>query len=298
MRVLVLINAAAGAVASARDQDQAARIRAAFAAEAIDADVRLVPGPDLSSTTRQALTEHYDILIAAGGDGTINTVAAELINTPQPFAILPVGTMNHLAKELNMPLDLEPAVRAIAHGTITDFNVGQVNDRIFLSFSALGVYSHIIKHRDTQRQVLGRKKWPAMLVAALKVFRWFPLFHVRLQFNADTLHRITPLVFITLNEYQQRMFGVENFACQGRHALSLYITSAPNRLRLLWLLLRGTLGLLRPSADFQALCVSNLTLHTHRRHIRVALDGEVLDLPSPLHYRLLPHALRIVVPRP
>ena len=162
MKALVLLNAAAGTLARSDTQDEPDRIRAAFARHDIAADVRSVPGPDLPRTARDARTSDYDLVVAGGGDGTLNSIASELIGSDKPFAVLPLGTLNHLAKELDTPADLDEAVDAISRGLTTGaiepFNVGAVNDQPFLLFAAIGLYPNVVKHRDAQRKSLGRSK--------------------------------------------------------------------------------------------------------------------------------------------
>src|SRR6185503_2272868 len=108
-------------------------------------------------------------VVAGGGDGTLNTIAAALAGTGKPFGVLPLGTHNHFAKDMAVPLDLAAAVaalaRGVARGRFRDVDVGEVNGRLFLNFSGIGLHPLVVKHRDVQRAVLGRNKFVAMCVA-------------------------------------------------------------------------------------------------------------------------------------
>lgn len=302
MKALVLLNSAAGTLARSATQDEPDRIRAAFARHGIIADVHSVPGPDLPKTARDARTSDFDLVVAGGGDGTLNSIASELIGSDKPFAVLPLGTLNHLAKELDTPADLDEAVDAIARGltsgAIEPFNVGQVNDRPFLLFAAIGLYANVVKHRDAQRKALGRSKWPAMLVALFRVLTRMPLFRVRLKLPDSNYWRVTPLVFVALSEHQIKLFGVSEFSCPSREQLNIYVASRRKPLGVLLLLLRILLRLVKPQKDFEILCVPETEVSLKSKHVRVGMDGEVIDLETPLHFKILPAALRIVRPTP
>lgn len=297
MKALVLLNAAAGALAASRQEDEGQRIAAAFFALGVPVQVRSVPGDQLGPAARSAINSDVDVVIAGGGDGTLNAVASALVGTGKPFAFIPLGTLNHLAKELNMPQDIEQACAAIANGTVQPMNVGQVNDRYFLSFSGIGVYSQVVKHRDVQRRVLGRAKWMAMAAAFLRIVRLWPLFRVRLQIGSQQIRRLTPLVFIALSEYQIRLAGLEPHPQGGRAALHLYLANPTTRLGLIWLILRAFIGRLRPHKDIEPRLVQEVEMTSpNRSHFRVALDGEIVDLPTPLRYRLIEDGLTILLP--
>src|SRR5688500_1443894 len=196
MRVLVILNQAAGTLAASQAGDEPVRIRAGFAAAGVEADVRSVEGPDLERVTRQAGAEGFDAVVAGGGDGTLNTIANALAGGPVAFGVLPLGTHNHFAKELNVPLDLDAAVPALAAGTTTQLDVGEVNGRVFLNFSSLGLHPMMVKHRDAQRDVLGRNKFVAMFVALLHVLRRLPVVRVKIWFGDTVIRRTTPSVIV------------------------------------------------------------------------------------------------------
>src|SRR3954453_2005843 len=139
MRALVILNQAAGTLAASPSDDAPRRIRDGFAAAGVDADVRAVAGPELEAVARGAAAEGFDAVVAGGGDGTLNTIANALAGGPVAFGVLPLGTHNHFAKELQIPLDLDAAVAALARGTFHDLDIAEVNGRVFLNFSSLGL---------------------------------------------------------------------------------------------------------------------------------------------------------------
>lgn len=299
MRVLVLLNAAAGTLAASSDHDEPARIASEFARHGCDADVRAVPGDEIATVAREAAASRaVDLIVAGGGDGTINTVANSVIGSGVPFAVLPLGTFNHLAKELEIPLELPAAIEAIATGREVPFNVGKVNDRHFLSFAAVGIYSDLIRHRDAQRKTLGRKKMWAGTIAAFKLlFRW-PLRHVTIRFgDAKVVDRKTPFVYVSLSGLQLDAMGVADRPAFARDALNVIVALEQRRLDLLWLMTKSLLRRVRMGRDVESFRTDAIALSMRRRrHAHVGFDGEVESMPLPLRIALVPNGLTMRVP--
>lgn len=235
-------------------------------------------------------------MVAGGGDGTINAVASVLAGSGVALGVLPLGTLNHFAKDLDIPLDLEQAVATIARGTTTPVDVGDVNGRIFLNNSSLGLYPHIVRDRDQQQRRLGRGKWTAFGWAVVAALRRFPFLGVRLRVNGDEHARRTPFVFIGNNDYRMQGFHIGARARLDGGALSIYVAQRPTRLgllRLAWHALRGRLAQAR---DFDVLSSAQFTIETRHHRLHVATDGEVNIMQPPLCYRSRPAALNVLVP--
>lgn len=296
MKAIVLLNSGAGSLLNADGQQEAERVRARFGATGVEADVRMLAGPDLPEAVKAALASPVEMIVAGGGDGTLNAVASELIDTGKIFAALPLGTLNHLAKELGMPQELDAAIDAVGRGRVREMNVGEVNGRPFLLFSAIGLYADIIKHRDAQRKALGRKKWPAMFVAAVRMLTRFPLTWVKITTTEGSWWRLTPAVYVSISEYQKELLGVEDVACRERQGLDVFVAAKTKRLGVIWLLVKTLFGLVKPLKDFEAMCVQEFELNLRQRHVRVGMDGEVVSMETPLKYRLRRGVLRVMVP--
>lgn len=301
-RVLVLLNAAARALEQSSTQDEATRIRQVLEAHQLDTDVRHVTGEELTEVAKSARHEGFDVVLAGGGDGTISAVAAALVGTDMPFGALPLGTLNHFSKDRQTPQDLDEAVGALARGVVagdmSNLAVTVVNDRPFLLSLAIGFYPQVVKHRDAQRRSRGRGKWTAMLIAMVKTFKRLPLVRLNLRVGDDVMRRTTPLLFICTSPTELNVFGIDDAGCLERGGFNLFVAHRMSRLRLLWLSIRSVCRRLKPARDFQAMCLSDCVIETRRPVVRVALDGEVTDLQSPLHIRVIPTALRVVTPRP
>jgi diacylglycerol kinase family enzyme len=295
-RPAVIINASSGA----DDKREArAQLETVFASANIDARISLAEsGEEIIKLARRAVHDNCQPIIAGGGDGTINAVASLLVNTDRTLGVLPFGTLNHFAKDLQIPLDLESAARVLLEGREVRVDVGEVNGRIFLNNSSLGLYPNIVRHREKQQERLGRGKWPAFIWATLTMLKRYPFLNVRLSTDEQRLIRRTPFVFIGNNEYEMESFNIGARSCMDKGELSLYVAHRTGRLGLLRLALRALFKRLRDAQDFDAMCTKEIWIETrHPKRLRVATDGEVTIMTTPLHYRARPGALRVLVPK-
>jgi diacylglycerol kinase family enzyme len=298
MKIIVLLNAAAGTTPPEEVARDEAQVRAAFGAAGAAVEIRRVEGARLTQTARE-LSDRRDaevVIVAAGGDGTQSAVAAALAGTPTVMGVLPMGTLNHFAKDLGIPLEIEDAARVIAMGHPRPIDVGQVNDRVFINNSSIGLYPHVIKHRDDMRQRLGHGKWYAMFRAIVTIFRRFPVIQLRMMVNGDEWRRTTPFVFVGNNQYQIDRLSLGQRTTLEKGDLCIYFANRTGRLGMLRLAFRALLGHLRQDRDFNALCATELWIETAKSSISVAADGEVHRLKPPLHYRTRPRALNVLLP--
>jgi diacylglycerol kinase family enzyme len=292
----VIVNAAAG---KGHGADDFAALRDAFTAAGIEADIRPARnGLELVALAKRAVEEGHPVIVAGGGDGTLSTVAAMLARTGSALGVLPLGTLNHFAKDLGLPLELDAAARVIAANHQARVDVGEVNGRYFINNSSLGLYPTLVIHREIQRRRLGRSKWHALFWATLTVLRRHPMLDVRLCLEDAVEDRRTPLVFIGNNDYSIEGFDIGRRERLDSGALSIYLTRRSGRRGLIGLALRALFGTLHQTRDFEALRAQTVGIETRHKHPAVAIDGEVAILESPLEYRVHPGALRVVVPAP
>jgi diacylglycerol kinase family enzyme len=293
--VPVIINAGAG---NPHVEDRSRELTALLLAGGIQTDVRLAhTGEEIDTLVRAAVDERPRMMIAAGGDGTISTAAAALAGTDIPLGVLPFGTLNHFAKDLGIPLELETSVQNIIENNVIAVDVGEVNGRVFINNSSLGLYPDIVRDRERQQSRLGRGKWRAFLWASLSALRRFPFLIVRIEVESTKRDFITPVVFIGNNEYQMQGFDIGARESLERGVLSIYIVKRQRRASLVRLSLAALLGRLEQARDFESLTATELVIETNRKHLLVSTDGEVQRMRSPLHYRIRPRELRVIVPR-
>jgi YegS/Rv2252/BmrU family lipid kinase len=294
--IKIIISAGAGAVAGADNHKLCERLASIFDAHHIDVDMSLArSGAEVTQLAQDAATGPYKVMVAAGGDGTVNTVAAAAVDSGKILGVLPLGTLNHFARDLKIPFDLEAAAHTIVTGHTIAVDVAEVNNRIFLNNSSLGLYPTIVRERQ-KRERLGFRKWPAFFWATIQALRRYPFLEVQLRVNGELLDRLTPFVFVGNNEYAMDLFNIGLRDRLDRGTLSIYITHRTSRLKLISLALRAVFGRLRDDKDFLALSSNEVKIQTARKRLRVAFDGEVDVVKSPLYYRVRPGALRVIVP--
>ena len=291
--VKVIITAGAG---PGDNHEAAERLAAVFKKSEMDADISIAEsGAEVDRLAREAARGPFKIVVAAGGDGTISSVTSAIIDTDKILGVLPLGTLNHFAQDLGIPLELEAAAQTIVDGFTTEIDVAAVNDRIFLNNSSLGLYPIIVRERQ-KRERLGFGKWPAFFWATIQAFRRYPLLDVRLRVNGELLDRRTPFVFVGNNEYAMDLLNIGLRERLDKGVLSIYITHRTGRLRLIGLALRAVFGRLQNDKDFLALRSSEVKIQSAHKRLRVALDGEITVMEPPLEYRVRPRTLRVIVP--
>jgi YegS/Rv2252/BmrU family lipid kinase len=296
LKAVVILNERSGSCLRRGERQSADAIRDAFAVEGVGADVRCIPAEQIAAEVRTAIAAGVDAVVAAGGDGTINAVASVLAGRDVPLGVLPMGTLNHFAKDLGIPLDVDAAVKVIGLNHPVAVDVGEVNRREFLNNSSLGVYARAVIERDHTQNRLGMAKWPAMALAALKTFRLAPMLHVRLDMNGETVRFKTPLVFVGNNRYRLELPQVGSRDRLDEGLLSIYVATAHTRWGMLKLLFRAAFGKLRTSRDLEAMYAKEVWIETRHRRLHVAIDGEVVRMHPPLHFKVRPGALRVLAP--
>ncbi len=290
----IIINAASGTGDKEALRDSLLEM---FSSRGLVPEISLVRrGSELRPLAEQKLSEGHSPIIAGGGDGTISTVASVLTDTGTPLGILPLGTLNHFAKDLKIPLDTEGAVDVILNGSIAGVDVGEVNGHVFINNSSLGLYPSIVHRRQQQQHRLGWGKWPAFVWAALSVLRRYPFLAIRLVVDTAELRRRTPFVFIGNNEYEMEGVRIGARACLNAGKLSLHVAHRTGRWGLVRFAIRALLGTLANEKDLDTMCSEEIWIETRHKLLRVATDGEVTLMETPLHYIIRPEALQVLVP--
>lgn len=289
----VIVNSSAG---TGCPPDWKQQLERKFDAASLAAQVRVVKnGTDIALAVTQALQAGAPMVVAGGGDGTVSAVASGLVGTGVALGVLPMGTLNHFARDLGIPLEQDQAIAVLAGGRAIEVDAGEVNGRIFINNSSLGIYPDIVRDRE-QRQRLGHGKWRALLAASIAAIRRYPVLKVHVDVDGQTLVRRTPFVFIGNNEYTMQGFEIGERAALDRGTLSLYLTQRMGRFDMLRLALMALFQRLEQARDFDAVTAREFVVRTGHRRLRVATDGEVTVMETPLQYRLRPGALRVMVP--
>jgi len=298
MKATVVLNASAGSIAAAEGSAAVSRVREAFERANLEAEIHAIGHQGFPAAVRSAAASDADVVVLGGGDGTLSTGAAALVGGHKPLGILPLGTFNHFAKDVGIPLDLDQAVGTIESGHVSEVDVGEVNGRFFLNNSSIGLYPSAVAQREELRHRHGGGKWPATFNACVDVFRRFPLLTVTLEAEDRVVALTTPFIFVGNNRYEMSLFSLGTRTSLQEGELSIYLTRNLGRVGLLRLALRALLGRLEQDRDFHSFMLPGVEIRTRRRSLPVSLDGEVVRMASPIRYSLRPRALRVLVPPP
>jgi diacylglycerol kinase family enzyme len=257
-------------------------------------------GADLTRAIEAARTGQVDVVVAGGGDGTVSAIAAALAGTGIPLGVLPLGTLNHFARDMKIPVDLDEAVAVVIAGHIVQVDVGEVNGSFFLNNSSLGLYPRVLRLRQ-QHPATGWKKWLVALWATIKLQRHHPNMRVRIEVAGRSVEYRTPVVFIGNNEYEAAgvTTGIRKSLVDGK--LAVYIVRSRGRPRLLRLGWRMFTGKVVRTGELDTLKTESARIdfpRYPRLEIEAALDGELMLLTQPLEYRTRPGALSVLVPAP
>ena len=254
-------------------------------------------GDQIPQLTSRAIQEGATIVVAVGGDGTGNCVANIVLKNDGVLGVLPGGTLNHFAKDLGIPCDLAAAVDALLAGQTARVDVGEVNGKIFLNNSSLGLYPAVVRQRE-EFQKKGHAKWSAFAAAATFAMLRYRHLYVRLEGDGmSEVEETTPFVFIGNNEYQ--LSGMRLGKRDRLDTGELWIYRAPraSRLSLMAMTVRALCGV-QDRRELAVVRAKALRIRTRRHRIHVARDGEVDTMEGPLHYRIRPKALSVIVPKP
>lgn len=289
--ISVIINERSGTAAK---PDVGAEIQTLFARAGAQIRLERVREPgDIAARARQAASRG-DVLVAAGGDGTVGTVAGVAVETNTTFGVLPMGTLNHFAKDAGLPLDLERAVAVIVAGHTRQLDVGAVNGRIFVNNSSVGLYPRMVWERQAEQR-RGHTKWTAFTLAMLRTWRKYRLVVAHLVVDGKEAVVRTPFIFVGNNEYTAEGFQLGGRTRLDGGRLSIFLAPDAGRFEILTLPLRAVTNRLRMGAPFAGLQAEAVAVEMSRRRVSVALDGEVALMQPPLEYRVRPRALRAIV---
>ncbi|CAN5572654.1 diacylglycerol kinase family protein [soil metagenome] len=291
----VIINAAGGSFVKGETEQ---KLKDAFAANGLEANMRLAKtGDQIGEFAKAALKGDAEIILAGGGDGTVSSVAAIVSKSEKTFGVLPLGTLNNFSKDLQIPQDVAEAVRVIAEGHTQKIDLAEVNGRIFINNSSIGLYPQIVRKREKQQR-LGYGKWRAAFWAALRSVRVSPFLKVRIELDGKSFLRKTPFVFVGNNQYEMDLYNIGRRPTLADGKLSVYFLRRGGRWGVVVLVLKTLTGTVKQWRDFEEVLTESVTIQTKRRRMNVAFDGEVYLVETPLIYTTLPGALSVIVPRP
>jgi diacylglycerol kinase family enzyme len=290
VKARVLVNRSSGSVG------ERSAIESALRRAGIEGRPQWLDGADLAGAADEAVDDGAKLIVAGGGDGTISCVAGALAGSKARLGVLPLGTLNHFARDLGIPMKLDDAAGLIASGRERRVDLGEVNGRLFINNSAIGVYPLMVLDRESQQRRLGRRKRLAMAVAAARTLARFDHQRLTLVVNDEAERVDTPLLFVGNNDYRIDIGAPGRRRSLEDGELSVFVMRKKTRRGFLAASLRALLNRSRPDDLEQIAGVENLRVGSRRSRLPVSLDGEVVRLAPPLSYRIRPKALRVIAP--
>jgi len=262
------------------------------------ADLELVPLSgeiDVTREVRDRFTRGLKLFVAAGGDGTVNSVVQPLINTDAKAAVIPMGTYNHFARDAGIPDDWREALNIALNGQVRQVDTARINDRFFVNNVSIGLYPELVARREARGRDYPR--WKARFWAAYGTLRKYP--HVTL--NIESAHHQevirTHVFMISNNSYDLSRLGIEaprKTLESGR--ISVYWLPHLPRIKLMKFIAHYLAGRVREAPGFRSFMTTRMKVQSSRNHLKVGIDGELHSLSTPLSIMSVPQSLLIKVP--
>jgi diacylglycerol kinase family enzyme len=252
-------------------------------------------GAGVRSVAQQAAKDGYEVLVGAGGDGTVSAVASVAVAYGKRLGVLPMGTFNHFARDLELPIDLAAAVNGLKSTRTKTVDLAAVNGRPFLNTSSIGLYPRLVLESEQYRRS-GLARRIAVTAAALSTLREFRPVYLRLTTSDRQWEGFTPFVFVGNNEYTMEGSRIGSRARVDTGRLWVCTTFESTRSAFLKLAAEAWLGRAERNPDFHALSTTELWVDSNRRRLFVSLDGEVEQMATPLRYAIHHCALEVIVP--
>lgn len=259
-------------------------------------------GAELIPSARKALKlakEQGGVVVAVGGDGTLNAVSQVVLGSGIPFGILPQGTFNYFGRSYGISQETEVAARCLVDARIQPVNVGLLNDRVFLVNASLGLYPQLLEDREAYKQRFGRSRLVALWSALVSLFKAHRQLKVQIDYEGKQRVMRTPTIVVDNNALQLKHMGLkESDELQRNHLVAL--TSKPlSTLSLYGLLLRGLMSRLGEDENLISFGFHSMTVRIGRgrKRTKVAMDGEISYMQSPLVFKVAEHQLPLLVAR-
>ncbi|RIY02142.1 diacylglycerol kinase [Aureimonas flava] len=297
MRVHAILNRHGGTLRTTDLDLLSSAIRGEFQLHGHEIEVELVEGPEIGDRIdAQAGRKDLDVLLVGGGDGTVSSAAAAVAGSPIALAILPAGTMNLFARSLQIPMGLDPAVKALANGRVVEVDIASVNGRYFVHQFAVGMHARMVRTREKldYRSRFG-KMW-ASVRAVVTAASSLPTVALRIEIDGRTQVIRTPAVAISNNIYGDGHLPYADDPRGGK--LGIYIMHANSRVAVLKLTIDMMRGAWKDKGNLTVLTADELVIE-HRRsksRNRAVMDGELRSLDRRSEVRIHPRGLKVLVP--
>jgi diacylglycerol kinase family enzyme len=255
--------------------------------------------PEIAEMAVERARQSNGIVVAAGGDGTLNAVAAAVLPTGLPFGILPRGTFNYFGRTYGISRETEEAVAGLLDARIEPVQVGLLDGRAFLVNASLGLYPQLLEDREVYKQMLGRRRWVALFSAMVTLMRTPAQLTLELLSHGERQVLRTPTLVVGNNSLQLEQIGIPEVAHLDENRLVAMAVKPVGTLALYGLLLMGAMGRLGDASRVISFGFETLTVRVrgNRRRVKVAMDGEISWARTPLQFSVSPTRLQLLIPR-
>lgn len=300
--VCVLMNAGSGSHRSAGDTERS--IRGVLQSSGRPHEVLVVDDPGtLADRGREAaarMAQSGGTLIAAGGDGTLNTLAQAALDHDCAFGVIALGTFNYFSRVQNLPLEPDEATQVALGHHLRETQVGLLNGRIFLVNASLGLHPQVLEDREELKEQYGRRRSVALISAVRTIVSRRTQLSLSVEFGGQMRTLRTTSLVVDNNRLQLEQLGVPEAPAVDEGRLVAVVLPFVSRIALLGLAVRGALGALGGAEKVERFDFRRMTVRlgrgASRRRTKVSVDGEVLTLFSPLVFEVAPRPLRLVAP--
>lgn len=263
--------------------------------------VPVTPGEVVHACQRAArlASEQGGVMVASGGDGTINAAAQAALAQDCPLGLIAQGTFNLFARELGLPLDPAEATRALLRGRPEEVQVCLANEKVFLVNASVGLYPKLLADREIIKQKLGRRRWIAMLSALKSMLEWRLQMALDAEIDGELAKVRTASVFLGNNKVQLKRVGVQDYVVQqvGEGRMACLLVPAMGAWHKLRMMAAAGFGKLAEQRQVQSFPLRTLTLGSpNARRLKVATDGEVQWMELPVRFTVAPRPLRVMLP--
>ena len=257
--------------------------------------------PDIQSLMKKVFQRHekyhtQGVIVAAGGDGTLNAVASQMLKQQIPMGILPMGTFNYVARVLHIPLDILEAAEVIATGEQRASHVACINDQIYLNNASLGLYPLFIKKREEYNRKFGRFPLNAYTSGLDVLIRDWKELKLEVEVDDKKYPVKTPLIFFGNNQLQLEELKLKVSKCAELGEIAGVVIAKGDKLTLFKTLFQTIRGKLEQASDVYSFGAQKVTVYSRKPKLTVALDGEIVSMSTPLDLHVEKNALNIMVP--
>lgn len=258
-------------------------------------DVELLTGDpsELDGLVDRAIASDRDMILVAGGDGTVNSAARRIAGTDKTLGIVPAGTLNHLSQDLGIPQNFRGAIEVLASGEAVQIDIGEVNGHTFLCSSVIGFASRLARQREHWRGRLNPLRWARVLAHMAGTMDRDPAVEVALDDPEHGTFKTRHLT-VAVGDYVDRPGRLFVRTHLDGGELGLYAIPRPSAGKVLKLFMAALAGRWRSDPEITARRVQAATVTSGQAQIRVLNDGEILLLDQPVEYRIRRRALRVI----